>query len=273
MASPGDAARFRAAGFDAYLNKPFLGRSLEQVLVQVTGEPAAPELVTRHSAELWRGGGFGLVLMDCRMPGMDGYEAARAIRAEERGARTPIVALTANATAEDHQRCREAGMDGVLTKPFRRGDLAQVLQQWLGAAAVTEAAAEEPALAVAHALSVADPPIDRGAWDYMAGQLGEDFPELIEAFRASAEDILTQLSSACERPRRDEALRLAHGLKSAAANLGAMALSRQAAALERASADADAAELMQRVDELRQEYARACGAIEVLAPGGDGAQV
>ncbi len=76
---------------------------------------------------------YSLVLMDCLMPEMDGFEATRLIRELERkGARpaTPIVALTANAQPGDRERCREAGMDDHLGKPFRRSDLEHVIATW-----------------------------------------------------------------------------------------------------------------------------------------------
>jgi CheY-like chemotaxis protein len=69
---------------------------------------------------------FDLVLMDCQLPGLDGFEATRLIRAEEarRGVvPTPIVALTANALAGDRERCLEAGMNDHLAKPFGQADL------------------------------------------------------------------------------------------------------------------------------------------------------
>lgn len=75
-----------------------------------------------------------LVLMDCQMPQMDGFEATRRIREWEReknSLRIPIIALTASAFDEDRQRCIDAGMDGYLSKPLVAAELAEVLNQWL----------------------------------------------------------------------------------------------------------------------------------------------
>lgn len=76
---------------------------------------------------------FDVVLMDCQMPVMDGYEATRAIRRFEGdgGSRLPIVALTANAMPGDRKQCVEAGMDDYLAKPYTREQLRLVLSKWL----------------------------------------------------------------------------------------------------------------------------------------------
>jgi CheY-like chemotaxis protein len=73
---------------------------------------------------------FDRVLMDLQMPGMDGLQAARRIRrheAEDNSPRTPIIALTANVSAEDREACLAAGMDGFVIKPLDRDRLAAVL--------------------------------------------------------------------------------------------------------------------------------------------------
>ncbi len=73
---------------------------------------------------------FDLILMDCNMPVMDGYEASRHIRRSGRWPDLPIVALTANAMPEERERCRAAGMNDYLAKPFRREELAALLDLW-----------------------------------------------------------------------------------------------------------------------------------------------
>lgn len=75
---------------------------------------------------------FDLVLMDCRMPLMDGFEATEAIRkreADTQGRRVPIIALTANAMSGDKERCLEAGMDDYLAKPIDLMDLKAALER------------------------------------------------------------------------------------------------------------------------------------------------
>jgi CheY-like chemotaxis protein len=72
-----------------------------------------------------------LVLMDCNMPVMDGYEASRRIRQNPQWLHLPIVALTANAMSDEREHCIDAGMNDYLAKPFRMQQLDIMLQQWL----------------------------------------------------------------------------------------------------------------------------------------------
>jgi signal transduction histidine kinase len=81
-----------------------------------------------HAAERQE---FDAILMDCRLPGLDGYEATRRIRRLEGCRMLPIIALTANALQGDRERCLEAGMNDYLAKPFKRTELQQLLLRWL----------------------------------------------------------------------------------------------------------------------------------------------
>jgi CheY-like chemotaxis protein len=79
---------------------------------------------------------FDVILMDCQMPEMDGFEATQRIRQGEAGERykhVPIIALTANAMKGDKERCEAAGMDDYLSKPFEAGDLVEKVEYWASA--------------------------------------------------------------------------------------------------------------------------------------------
>jgi signal transduction histidine kinase/ligand-binding sensor domain-containing protein/ActR/RegA family two-component response regulator len=85
-----------------------------------------------QAVEAWRSGKYALILMDCQMPDLDGYEATRKIRELEAGrSHIPIVALTAHATDGAEQECRAAGMDDYLAKPLDRAKLIACLKRWL----------------------------------------------------------------------------------------------------------------------------------------------
>ena len=89
---------------------------------------------------------YDLVLMDCQMPEMDGYEATERIRAADGSVRNPaipIIAMTASAMHGDRERCLDCGMNDYLAKPVSFGALAEVLERWLPA--VDEAALESAA--------------------------------------------------------------------------------------------------------------------------------
>jgi signal transduction histidine kinase/CheY-like chemotaxis protein len=104
--------------------KGMLGKLGCDVVVAAHGAEALDQLESRD---------FDLVLMDCNMPVMDGYEASRQIRRSGRWPQLPIVALTANAMSEERERCRAAGMSDYLAKPFRREELAALLEVWIPA--------------------------------------------------------------------------------------------------------------------------------------------
>jgi signal transduction histidine kinase/CheY-like chemotaxis protein len=87
----------------------------------------------KEALQAFQKGPYDLILMDCQMPTIDGFEATQAIRSAEATGetRTPIVALTANAMPGDRERCLESGMDDYLAKPLRPAELDRVLRQWI----------------------------------------------------------------------------------------------------------------------------------------------
>jgi len=87
----------------------------------------------QQALERLQEGTFELVLMDCNMPVMDGYEASRRIRENPAWQHLPVIALTANALSDERDRCLAAGMNDYLAKPFRREELLALLDQWLPA--------------------------------------------------------------------------------------------------------------------------------------------
>ena len=102
-------------------------------MVQKLGGRATAVASGEEALQLLEQERFALVLMDCQMPGMDGYQATAAWRAREArgGTRLPIVALTANAMEEERSRCLAAGMDDYLTKPVQPAAFAAVLKKWV----------------------------------------------------------------------------------------------------------------------------------------------
>jgi len=187
---------------------------------------------------------FDLILMDCQMPEMDGFECTAQIRARQHEGvlrqRLPIIALTANAVAGDRERCLAAGMDDYLSKPFTRERLAATLQRWLppSAAAPVDAAAALSASAAPDApgsaraqqqVAAGEEPINPRALDtirQLPGPNGELLVQkVIAAYLGDAPARLAQLQAAAAAGDAEALRRTAHALKSSSANVGAEQLS------------------------------------------------
>jgi two-component system sensor histidine kinase/response regulator len=135
LAGGGQAAQKHAAAFRILVAEDNAANQLLTLTqLQKLGYAAQAVANGREALDAVKSGGFDLVLMDCQMPEMDGFEATRAIREWEKsqGLRIPIVALTANAMKEDERRCLESGMDAYLAKPIKKEQLARALEQRLG---------------------------------------------------------------------------------------------------------------------------------------------
>jgi CheY-like chemotaxis protein/HPt (histidine-containing phosphotransfer) domain-containing protein len=197
----------------------------------------------REALRAFRERAFDLVLMDCQMPEMDGYEATRAIRRHEQrrragngSRRVPIVALTAHATAEERERCLSAGMDDYLSKPLDPGLFRQTVERWLLANKPRAADGEGDADTAAEPSTVAGgggtTVFDREALLTRCAGNEALADRLVVTFREQLETDLAALDEAVSGGDAATVMRAAHRIKGAAANVSAEALRAAAAHLE-----------------------------------------
>jgi CheY-like chemotaxis protein len=216
----------------------------------------------QQALEAVQRGGYDIVLMDCQMPVMDGYEATREIRAweqrEARSRRIPIIALTANALLGDADTCRDAGMDDYLAKPYSRRQLCAVMARWLPANLVqvtTDAASAEPRLPVAPAAAEVGAVLDARALETIRA-LQEPgsasiLEEVIGVYLHESGQHVASLRAALASSDARELDRVAHAFKSASQNVGAMRLSKLCLQLEhqgKAGQLAGTAELVRAIE-------------------------
>ncbi len=175
------------------------------------------------------------ILMDCQMPVMDGYMATREIRKRSGLATLPIIALSANAMAEDRLRALDAGMNDHIAKPIDVNQMFKTMAHWIHPAKATGAtpppAAAQP---VVHPGGDALPGIDEAAGlAVCAGNAGL-YGRMLRAFRDGQRDFDARFRQALSAGDHENATRQAHTLKGNAANIGARELSAEAASLEQA---------------------------------------
>lgn len=200
----------------------------------------------------WQEGNWDLILMDCSMPEMDGFQATATIRSLESGSNrhTPIIAMTANTLPADVERCRIAGMDAHLAKPLTLEMLSASLEHWLNW--------QPPACPLpteAHAEATSNLPLDNGVIKRLREILGSSVSEAIRPFLEDMPRYLHELEGAIAESDAATLRQVAHVIKGAASNLGAVAVASVAREMElhaEAEALGEASELLQR---LRTEFA------------------
>ncbi len=261
-----DEAQSEPGGTILVAEDHFVNQQLFKTILEKRGYETILAGNGREAVELSAEHDVDLVFMDVHMPEMNGYEATRTLR--ERGFEVPIVAVTANVTKGERDRCIEAGMNDYLAKPFKSHDLTPLLHRWLiaretpraravaaalppeGAAGPAPAPAPAPEPAAAPAVAAGDD--DAGNGD-AAGRSVFEYQAALEAFMNQPEVVSRVVGKFVERTEQqleelkaqigsgafEDARIVAHTIKGGSWNLEALRLGDAAALLEETTRNAD----------------------------------
>lgn len=203
-----------------------VNRSVAAGILEKQGHRIAMATNGREAVRMALDRSFDLILMDVQMPELDGFAATTRIRASEHGKcrRTPIVAMTARAAANDRQRCLETGMDDYVSKPVSKAKLLEVIGRLADISPATPEAAS---------------PMAQSEFDFCAQRLLETLDgdkELIlriaELFRAGTVDLLKTLREECSAGSTEGITRTAHTLRGSLGNITASHAARLAGEIE-----------------------------------------
>ncbi len=224
-------------------------------LLQLNKLGCTPELVTdgRQAVEAFKKSSYDLILMDCQMPIMDGYEATRRIRDCEASSgkkRIRIVAMTADASRDHAEGGQAAGMDDTITKPVHLPDLQAVLQMVQQQVAFSPTAKSES--------STVEPTIDRTVLSNLRElqEPGEPDPvaELIDLYLADVPIRIEKMAHGISACDVDEARAAAHSIKGSSRNLGARPLATLSEQAEEYFKQGDWAGAAEQLDRIKEEF-------------------
>jgi PAS domain S-box-containing protein len=287
LPQPGDAEQLQRHGFEARLGKPVWEQELRQAIINhqdlsaqrertasipkgkwkllVADDNNTNQIVLRamlegagYTADVVNDGAeavralsakhYDLVLMDCEMPVMDGYEATQLIQRQLPADRRalPIIAITADAMPGDRERCLQAGMSDYLSKPINMEALKTMLQKWLPTPATdaTQAAPEEPSPGASTEVFNEAEFLHRVMGDRAIAKT------VMQGFVADLPKKIAILHAALERGDMEEVRLTAHGLKGASATVSAMEVCQHAKEMQYAADQEDVRECQQALQRL-----------------------
>ena len=249
-----------------------INQEIALAMLEDSGYDATPADNGRRALALWERYPFDVILMDCQMPEMDGFEATRRVRrmeAQQGRDRTPIIALTANAILGDRELCLDAGMDDYLAKPYTRAALLAVLARWRPASAAPKAAQTPAVTAQAVQQAPAEPAalLDAAALQNLRAMRRPGRPDvlgrIIDLFYSDAPRLLGQLEVAAGASDAAALQLAAHTLKSSCANVGALGLSATCREIEQYARGNDVASALQHIRGIQQELDRVLAALAI----------
>jgi CheY-like chemotaxis protein/HPt (histidine-containing phosphotransfer) domain-containing protein len=205
---------------------------------------------------------YDLILMDCQMPRMDGFEATAAIReASPPHRRVAIVAMTANAMQGDRERCLAAGMDDYLAKPVNRDRLAEAVDRWLQPD-------QRSSVSALSALSAApDEPVQPFNMLQLESIVGRDVTlkrRYLELFEHTTRPLLTRLGDAVRSRDPNAVRRAAHELKGSCGSIGAAPMADLSGQLERLDVHESWSEAERLYQDLEAAFERATAFVRTL---------
>ncbi len=217
----------------------------------------------QHALDKVQKNDYLLILMDCYMPVMDGYEAARQIRRHERSlgkCPTLIIAVTANAMPGDIEKCKAAGMDDYLSKPVKTDHIRQLILRLMIEAKLLTGTVNRPEEAPG------DEILDAAIVDdllELAQQTGQPVLErVINIFFASSPPIKQAIAAAAAAKDAQALVKTAHSLKSSSASIGAKRLAAVCGRIEAQARSGAVSNWASYITQLEEEYQQACTALQ-----------
>ncbi|WP_292935315.1 response regulator [Noviherbaspirillum sp.] len=205
----------------------------------------------QRAVDMQREVGYDLILMDCDMPVMDGFEATQTIRLlQGNGRRTPIVALTASTAQDERDKCLTSDMDDFISKPIRPQLLQETLARWL------------PAHAAAEPEPMAAPCADE--LEYVRDAFGADFRELAALYQNDAPPRLALLRQAHACGDHVLFAKTVHALGGSSASIGASGLSAMCRDLEMLMKSGARIDFERRMNAIEAEYRRISGKLQSM---------
>jgi CheY-like chemotaxis protein/HPt (histidine-containing phosphotransfer) domain-containing protein len=273
--------RVECAGIDPYVVSTFhvlvaednpVNQDVAKMMLEMMGCRVDQAVSGIQAVQLAGRGRYDLILMDCQMPEMDGFEAARTIRKLERsgdestGRRLPIIAMTGNTADEDRDKCLLSGMDDFLKKPFAFEEMQEKVGRWLeiGTPESNPRQVEPP-------LKEKDSPIDGKYLDNILALQQDGAPDIlgkvIDHYFSDSPRTIQRLYDAVAADDGERIRSIAHRFKSGSANLGASRLAEMCREMESSAGASTMIKNRELLASIEKEYRAVTEALTLVLRG------